>query len=119
MHFGIRCYPDGIAGEGAKEIIAKLSSLSHCEYVHLPVNAFQKPTPYVLSSGEEGAVCFTPSPKFYEGSKIKPTRAKQFGSLDVLTKCVRKLGRRGFRFMPWLIASSIRLHSRESQNTPS
>ncbi|WXG42645.1 MAG: hypothetical protein WED04_00815 [Promethearchaeati archaeon SRVP18_Atabeyarchaeia-1] len=97
MHFGIRCYPDGIAGEGAKEIIAKLSSLSHCEYVHLPVNAFQKPTPYVLSSGEEGAVCFTPSPKFYEGSKIKPTRAKQFGSLDVLSEVCKEARKKGIQ----------------------
>ena len=95
LHFGIRCYPDIMTGEGIKEVISRLSNMSHCDCVHLSVNSFQKPTPYVSSSSEEGAICFTPAPKFYEGSRIKPNKAKQFGNLDVLEEVCREAKKKG------------------------
>ncbi|WXG45283.1 MAG: hypothetical protein WED05_00905 [Candidatus Atabeyarchaeum deiterrae] len=84
MHFGIRCYSDTLASEGIKEAVAKISSSSHVEFIHLSVDSFQKPTPFVSSSTDEGALSFNPNPHFYEKSKIKPTRAKQFKDMDVL-----------------------------------
>jgi hypothetical protein len=79
-----------VAEEGIKETVSRLSSISHCNHIHLSVNSFQKPTPYVYSSGEEGALCFTPTPKFYEGSRLKPEKAKQFGNLDILEGVCRE-----------------------------
>jgi hypothetical protein len=97
LHFGIRCYPDAMAGEGIKEIISRVSNTSHCNCVHLSVNSFQKPTPFVSSSPEEGAICFTPTLKFYEGSRIKPARAKQFEGLDILEGVCKEAKKKGIQ----------------------
>jgi len=84
LHFGIRCYPDTMASEGISEVVGKLTNLSHVNFIHVSINSFQKPTPFVSSSNDEGALCFNPTASFYEGSKIKPTKAKQFKNLDIL-----------------------------------
>jgi hypothetical protein len=86
-----------LISEGVKEIIAKLSSQSHCEYIHLSVNSFQKPTPFASPRGEEGSVCFAPTSRFYDGSRIKPARAKQLGSLDVLGEVCKEAEKRDIK----------------------
>jgi hypothetical protein len=97
LHFGIRCYPDNIATEGVRDAVAKLASLSNGGFIHLSVNSFLKPTPFVSSSSDEGSLCFTPNPRFYEGSKIKPIRAKQFANLDVLAEVCKEAKKRGIQ----------------------
>lgn len=97
MHFGVRCYPDNVISEGVKDVIGKLSSLSHSEFIHLSVNSFLKPTPFVSSSRDEGAICFTPNSRFYEHSRIKPVVAKQFLNHDVLGEVCREAAKKNMR----------------------
>jgi hypothetical protein len=95
LHFGIRCYPDTMASEGIGDTIEKLHSLLHANVVYISINSFQKPTPFVSSSKDEGAICFNPTSSFYEGSKIKPSKARQLSNLDVLGEVCKAAKKRG------------------------
>jgi hypothetical protein len=84
-----------MVSEGIRGVVDRVSSLSHVNFIHVSVNSFQKPTPFVSSSSDEGALCFNPTPSFYEDSKIKPTKAKQFRDLDVLGEICKEAKKSG------------------------
>jgi hypothetical protein len=61
------------------------------------VNSFLKPTPFVSSSGDEGATCFAPDSRYYEHSRIKPLVAKQFTKRDVLGEACKEAAKKGMK----------------------
>ena len=97
MHFGVRCYPDNLVIEGVRDVIGKLTNLSRSEFIHLSVNSFLKPTPFVSSSRDEGALCFAPNLSYYEGSRIKPIVAKQFVKRDVLGEACKEAAKKNMK----------------------